>query len=61
MGEKLLRNSVYRKKDNLQEESLQLGLLRASNDCVRLLPEVLCLRECAENKGHHLTDTIFRK
>jgi len=48
-------------KGNLQEVSLHLELLRTSNDCVRLLSEVLCLRECADNKGRHLTDTIFRK
>ena len=35
--------------------------LRTSNDCVRLLSEVPRLRECADNKGRHLTDTIFRK
>jgi len=45
----------------VQEESLHLELLRTSNDCVRLLSEVPLLRECADNKGRHLTDTIFRK
>jgi len=49
------------KKENLQEESLHLELLRTSNDCVRFLSEVLRLRECADNKGRHLTDTTFRK
>jgi len=48
-------------KGNVQEESLHLELLRTSNDCVRLLSEVLRLRECADNKGRHLTDTVFRK
>jgi hypothetical protein len=48
-------------KGNVQEESLLLELLRTSNDCIRLLSEVLRLRECADNKGHHLTDTVFRK
>jgi len=48
-------------KENVQEESLHLELLRTSNDYVRLLSEVLRLRECADNKGRHLTDTIFRK
>ena len=33
------------KKENVQEESLHLELLRTSNDCVRLLSEVLRLRE----------------
>jgi len=48
-------------KGNVQEDSLYLELLRTSNDCVRLLSEVLRLWECADNKGRHLTDTIFRK
>jgi len=48
-------------KENVQEDSLHLELLRTSNDCIRLLSEVLRLRECADNKGRHLTDTIFRK
>ena len=45
-------------KENVQEESLHLELLRTSNDCVRLLSEVVRLRECADNKGRHLTETI---
>ena len=49
------------RKGNVQEEILHLELLRTSNDCVRLLSEVLRLRECADNKGRHLTDIIFRK
>jgi hypothetical protein len=56
-----LRETESAAKRNVQEESLHLELLRTSNDCVRLLPEVLRLRECAHNKGRHLTDTIFGK
>jgi hypothetical protein len=41
MGEKLQRISICCKKENLQEESLHLELLRTSNECVRLLSEVL--------------------
>jgi len=48
-------------KENVQEDSLHLELLRTSNECVRLLSEVLRLRECADNKGRNLKDTIFRK
>jgi len=48
-------------KENVQEDSLHLELLRTSNDCVRLLSEVLRLREYVDNKGRHLTDTILRK
>jgi len=48
-------------KENVQEESLQLELLRTTNVYVRLLSEVLRLRECADNKGRHLTDTILRE
>jgi len=48
-------------KEKVQKDSLHLELLWKSNDCVRLLSEVLRLRECADNKGRHLTDTIFRK
>jgi hypothetical protein len=33
VGEKLQRNIVCRKKENLQEESLHLELLRTSNEC----------------------------
>ena len=47
-------------KENVHEDSLYLELLRTSNKCVRLLSEVLGLRECAV-KGRHLTHTIFRK
>ena len=48
-------------KENVQEDSLHLELLRTSNDCVRLFSEVLRLPECADNKGRHLTYTTFRK
>ena len=48
-------------KEILQGQSLLLELLRTSNECVRISSEVLRLRECADNKGRHLTDTIFRK
>jgi len=48
-------------KENVQEESLHLELLRTSKNCVRLLSELLRLRECADNKGRHLTDTVFIK
>jgi hypothetical protein len=48
-------------KENVQEGSLHLELLRTSNNCVRLLSEVLHLRECADDKGRHLTDTTCRK
>jgi hypothetical protein len=41
VGEKLKRNSVCHKKENLPEESLHLELLRISNECVRFLSEVL--------------------
>jgi hypothetical protein len=61
VGEELHRNGVCREKENLQEECLHLEHLRTSNDCVRLLSEVLLLRECADKNGRHLTDTTFRK
>jgi hypothetical protein len=41
VGEKLQRNSICRKKENLQEDSLQIELLRTSNEYSRLLSEVL--------------------
>jgi len=48
-------------KEKIQEDSLHLELLRTSNDCIRVLSKVLRLRECADNKGRHLTDNKFRK
>jgi len=41
VGEKLKRNSVCHKKENIPEESLHLELLRTSNGGVRFLSEIL--------------------
>jgi len=60
-GWETLEKQRLPQKENVQEERLHLELLRTSNDCIRLLSEVLCLLEYADNKGRHLTDTVLRK
>jgi hypothetical protein len=61
VGEKLQRNGVCRKKGKRSGIEPSLRTLENIERLRPLLSEVLRLRECVDNKGRHLTDTIFRK
>ena len=62
----LIKSKVYEKKPRTM-----VGLKQNITDelaafCPTMLQRVMqnvqkCLRECVDNKGHHLTDTTFRK